>query len=104
MKDKKFFSKVNKLKTSLMTSVFLMMTNINAYATLDGETQFDNVVTWLLGWIGKIGIVISIWGAVQISFSFSNEDAGQRRAGILQLISGLMCIAIGFGAKKIIGF
>lgn len=104
MKDKKFFSKVNKLKTSLMTSVFLVMTNINVYATLDGETQFDNVLNWFLGWIGKIGIVLSVWGAVQIAFSFSNEDAGQRRNGILQLISGLMCMAIGFGAKRIIGY
>jgi hypothetical protein len=99
----KIFSEVNKLKTLVMTGTFLTLTNVYAYAT-DGETQFNNVLSWILGWIQKIGIVLAVWGAVQIALSFSNEDAGQRRNGILQFISGLMVMAIGYGAKTIIGY
>ncbi len=103
MKVKKIFSEVNNLKTLLVTGVFLTVANINAYAT-NGEAQFNNVLSWVLSWVQKIGIVIAVWGAVQIGLSFSTEDAGQRRKGILELISGLMVMAIGYGAKTIIGY
>jgi TRAP-type C4-dicarboxylate transport system permease small subunit len=101
---KKLFNGLDKLKvivTALLIAVFNVIT---VYAYNDGVTQYDNVLNWILGWIGRIGIVIAIWGAVQIGLSFSSEDAGQRRKGILELISGLMVMAVGYGAKTIIGY
>jgi len=93
-----------KLKIGMYAGLATAMTTYNAYAVNDGETQFNNVLEWILGWIGKIGIVIAVWGAVQVGLSFSTEDAGQRRKGILELISGLMVMAIGYGAQTIIGY
>lgn len=96
--------KISKLKVVAMATYISICNTLNVYAQLDGTTQFDNTTNWVLKWIGKIGILVVIWGAVQIAFSISNEDAGQRRKGILELVSGLMIIAIGYGAKSIIGF
>lgn len=103
MSIKKINDKVNKFKISVLTALMSIMSAINVYA-VDGEAQYDNVVSWILGWVGKIGILVTIYGAVQIASSFSTEDAGQRRKGILELISGLMLLAIGYGARTIIGF
>lgn len=98
---------INKVKGVLLKIGILFGTavtaTINVYAT-DGEKQYNNVLDWILMWIGRAGIVLTVWGAVQIALSVSNEDATQRRNGILQLISGLMVMAIGYGAKTIIGY
>lgn len=93
----------NKVKIVLIIVLSSFFTSVTTYAN-DGVTQYNNVLDWVLAWIGRIGIVIAVWGAVQIGLSFSTEDAGQRRKGILELISGLMVMAIGFGAKTIIGY
>ena len=100
-KSNKLFAK---LKMGVYAGLAAATIGFNAYAANDGETQFNNVLDWILGWIGKIGIVVAVWGAVQIGLSFSTEDAGQRRKGILEFISGLMVMAIGYGAKTIIGY
>ncbi len=101
---KKIKNITNKVKTCIFALLTAVIVNVNAYATNSGEEQFNNVLTWVLNWIRNIGIVIAVWGAVQIGLSFSTEDAGQRRKGILELISGLMVMAIGMGAKNIIGY
>ncbi len=101
---KKISGKLNMFKMWILTLLMSIMSTVNVYATVDGETQYDNVVNWILGWIGRLGIVVAIYGAVQISSSFSTDDPGQRRKGIMELISGLMLCAIGYGARAIIGF
>ncbi len=104
MNIKKTKGITNKVKTGIFTLLTAFIVNFNAYATNAGEEQFNNVLAWVLIWVRNIGIVIAIWGAVQIGMSFSTEDAGQRRKGILELISGLMVMAIGLGSKNIIGY
>lgn len=100
---KKIFRKMNMLRIWILTLLMSVISMVNVYATVDGETQYNNVVDWILGWIGKIGIVVGLWGLTQIAMSFSTEDAGQRRKGILELISGLMLMAIGYGGRAILG-
>lgn len=100
---KKISGKLNILKMWILSLLMSIMSTVNVYATVDGEAQYNNVVDWILGWIGKIGILVGLWGLSQIAMSFSTEDAGQRRKGILELISGLMLIAIGYGGKAILG-
>ena len=93
-----------KVKTCIFALLTAVIVNVNAYATGGGEEQFNNVLNWILIWVRNIGIVLALWGAVQIGMSFSTEDAGQRRKGILELISGLMVMAIGIGGPSIIGY
>jgi len=95
--------KIKKIRISVMSILMSIISSINVYATVDGEAQYNNVVDWVLGWVGKIGILVGLYGLVQIATSFSTEDAGQRRKGILELISGLMLLAIGYGGRAIIG-
>lgn len=94
---------IKKIRIGVLMILMPIISAINVYA-VDGEAQYNNVVDWILGWVGRIGIVVTIYGLVQIASSFSTEDAGQRRKGILELISGLMLLAIGYGARAIIGF
>ncbi|WP_440977669.1 hypothetical protein [Sedimentibacter sp. LTW-03] len=103
----KFNNAMEKVRRGILFGMTAALTCISAYADEDknkGETEFNNVLDWILVWIGRAGIVLTVWGAVQIALSVSNEDATQRRNGILQLISGLMVMAIGYGAKSIIGY
>lgn len=100
---KKICEKMNMFKMWILTLLMSVISTVNVYATVDGETQFNNTVDWILKWIGRIGIVVGLWGLSQIAMSFSTEDAGQRRKGILELISGLMLMAIGFGGRTILG-
>lgn len=104
MKSRKIFNRLGRLKVFISALLIAIFNVLTVYANNDGVTQYNNVLDWILGWIGRIGVVIAVWGAVQIGLSFSTEDAGQRRKGILELISGLMVMAIGFGAKTIIGY
>lgn len=104
MKNRKIFNRLGGLKVFISAFIITIFNVLTVYANKDGVTQYNNVLDWILGWIGRIGVVIAVWGAVQIGLSFSTEDAGQRRKGILELISGLMVMAIGFGAKTIIGY
>ncbi len=100
---KKIYGNMNMFRIWVMTLMMSVTSTVNAYATVDGEAQYNNAVDWLLGWIGRIGIVVGLWGLTQIAMSFSTEDAGQKRKGILELISGLMLMAIGYGGRTILG-
>lgn len=102
MIGKKNCEKLNMFKMWTLAIMMSIMSAVNVYA-VDGEAQYDNVVDWVLGWVSKIGILVGLYGLVQIANSFSTEDAGQRRKGILELISGLMLLAIGYGGRTIIG-
>ena len=93
-----------KIKKTYVTVMLVLMNGMCAYATVsDGTAQFDNIMNWLSGWIGKIGIILTLWGGIQIAFSVSNEDAGQKRKGILEAVSGLMVMALAYGYRAIIG-
>lgn len=98
---KKLLERITKICMFLM---LVFMNGMCAYATVsDGTAQFDNIMNWLSGWIGKIGIILTLWGGIQIAFSVSNEDAGQKRKGILEAVSGLMVMALAYGYRAIIG-
>ncbi len=100
---KKIYGNMNMFRVWVITLLISVISTVSVYATVDGEAQYNNVVNWVLGWLGRIGILAGIWGLSQIAMSFSSEDAGQRRKGILELISGLMLLAIGYGGMSILG-
>lgn len=71
--------------------------------TTAGVDKFDNMVVWIAAWVGRVGLLVAFWGGVQIAFSLSDHDAGQKRNGILFLVAGLMVFGLSVGYKTLLG-
>ncbi|MBP1926711.1 hypothetical protein J2Z76_002581 [Sedimentibacter acidaminivorans] len=72
-------------------------------STTAGVDKFDNMVVWIASWVGRVGLLVAFWGGVQIAFSLSDHDAGQKRNGILFLVAGLMVFGLSVGYKTLLG-
>jgi len=58
------------------------------------NTSFDNIIKFIAGWIGKLGLVVGFIGAVQLGFAFKNDDADGKTKGLRTLISGFIVFAL----------
>lgn len=99
----KFKKLSSKMKIVMSIIIINILNCVTVLANTTGEDKFDNIVVWIAGWIGKIGLLVAFYGAVQIGFSVPEHDAGQKRSGILFLVSGLMVYAISVGYKTLLG-
>lgn len=94
----KFSNKINKkmvIKTALL-STFLMLTATSAYASsaTPGMDTFDGVIDVVATWLGRIGLVVAFFGAVQLALGFKNDDADGKVRGMKTLASGFLVYGI----------
>lgn len=108
-----FFQKLNtkRKKLALTVGMFIaanMMTAISAFATppnannsggggLDdtvGKTQFDDLIGFFATWIGRIGGVIALVGAVMFGFAQKQEDPDGKQRAVNTMVSGIIVFAI----------
>jgi len=94
-----------KLKVVVSMMIIIVLNNTTAFASVNtaGVDKFDNIVVWIAAWVGRVGLLVAFWGGVQIAFSLSDHDAGQKRSGILLLVAGLMVFGISVGYKALLG-
>lgn len=114
MKNKKtmktkhnFFQKLNdkRKKLALIVGVFIvtnMMTALTAFATsggggLDdtvGKNKFDELIGFFATWIGRIGAVTALVGAIMFGFSTRQEDPEGKDRGVKTMVSGIIVFSI----------
>ncbi|MGD9678881.1 MAG: hypothetical protein AB7V16_11125 [Vulcanibacillus sp.] len=88
----------------VVSTIIINILNYTAVlASTAGVDKFDNMVTWVASWVGRVGLLVAFWGGVQVAFSLSDHDAGQKRNGILFLVSGLMVFGISVAYNALLG-
>ena len=106
------FTKLNnkRKKIALTLGTFVltnMMTAMSAFAdtsggdgldTDAGKDQFDQLINFFATWIGRIGGVIALVGAVMFGFAWKNEDADGKQRGVTTMVSGIIVFAISLAA------
>lgn len=98
--------KLNELrkKLALVIGTFVL-TNLTiastAFAagggTLDdtvGKTQFDELIGFFATWIGRIGGVIALVGAIMFGFAQKSEDAEGKQRAVNTMVSGIIVFAV----------
>lgn len=59
-------------------------------AELKGADKMHKVIGWLAGWMGKIGLVVAFFGALQTVLGFMNDDADSKVRGLKTMAAGFM--------------
>lgn len=81
-----------------MFSLVLLLTATQAFAstpTVDaGMSSFDSVVDVVARWLGRIGLVVAFFGAVQLALGFKQDDADGKIRGMKTLASGFLVFGI----------
>jgi len=57
-------------------------------------SDFNKIMKFIAGWIGKLGMAVGFLGAVQFGFAFKNDDADAKTKGLRTLISGFVVYGI----------
>lgn len=100
-----FFQKLNckRRKLALTVGTFIianLMTAMSAFAaggTMDtnaGKAQFDELINFFAVWIGRIGGVIALVGAVMFGLAYKSEDPEGKQRGVTTMVSGIIVFAI----------
>ncbi len=80
-------------KAAMFVSTLLvacLTVTIFAFADFDPETGINTLVDIVKGVVTGVGIIITIFGAVQFGTSFPSHDASQRAMGGLAMAGGLI--------------
>lgn len=94
---------------ALMTTVILPITafaadnNNNQQSTSQSTSdasvdKWNKIINLIVPWIGRLGGVVALVGAVLWGLGFKSEDAEQQTRGLRTIISGMIVIAVGVGA------
>lgn len=111
-----FFLKLNDKRKKLTLTVGLfvvtnMMTAMSAFATsgggLDdtvGKAKFDELIGFFATWIGRIGVVTALVGAIMFGFSTRQEDPEGKDRGVKTMVSGIIVFSITQAADWFLNF
>jgi hypothetical protein len=101
VKKKKAYPGISKMSVSTLVCILVFITSaMIVYASAsngsitNANQSFNNVVTFLAGWIGKLGLVVGFIGAIQFAFGIKNDDADGKTKGLRTLISGFVVFAV----------
>ena len=81
--------------TNAMTAMTAFADDLDANA---GKGQFDSLIDFFATWIGRIGGVIALVGAVMFGLAFKSEDPDGKQRGITTMVSGIIVFAISLAA------
>lgn len=66
-----------------------------ALAAPDALTAIDNLKNLMLSILSGAGVIMVIWGIVQVAMGFKSQDGTQKSHGILFLAGGALIASIG---------
>jgi len=83
--------KKQRLRTLAILTVTTCLLAVPAFAA-DGDplTIINNLSNMIFSCVKAIGIIVLLWGMVQVGMSVQSHDASQRTQGFLCLFGGLL--------------
>lgn len=78
------------MKVIIITFVLLMIKNISFGATNDPLAVINNLKNFMYQIIGAIGVILLLWGIVQIGMAIKSHDPSQRANGFMTLAGGVI--------------
>lgn len=78
------------MKVVIITFVLLMIKNISFGATNDPLAVINNLKNFMYQIIGAIGVILLLWGIVQIGMAIKSHDPSQRANGFMTLAGGII--------------
>lgn len=78
------------MKVVIITFVLLMIKNISFGATNDPLAVINNLKNFMYQIIGAIGVILLLWGIVQIGMAIKSHDPSQRANGFMTLAGGVI--------------
>lgn len=92
-KIKKIDRKVQLVTRSVLSTLFVVMASFNlVFAAGDNPAAdaINNFTEIIVGIVTAIGVILAIWGVVQVGLSVPSHDTSQRAAGFLALAGGII--------------
>jgi len=100
---KKFKKRI--MRTVLFISTVILMLSLSALTVYAeeggggggdaGVTAWDNVMDFIVPWIGRLGGAIMLVGGVMFALGWKNDDVDGRARGLQTLIAGAIVVAVG---------
>lgn len=82
------------LKSAIFTLVLTLNVTTHIFASDAGMDSFDNIIDVIARWLGRIGLVVAFFGAVQLALGFKQDDADGKIRGMKTLASGFLVFGI----------
>lgn len=82
---------------SVCIAFVLMLAANSVYAAAGdpvGMDKLDTVIDVIATWLGRIGLIVAFFGAVQLALGFKNDDADGKVRGMKTLASGFLVFGI----------
>ena len=74
-----------------------------ALAAPDALTAIDNLTTLILSILSAGGVILVVFGIVQVAMGFKSQDGTQKAHGIMFLVGGLLIASVGT-VLNVLGF
>lgn len=80
-------------------TIFIFLAVVGAFIFINAApaadtSKLDDVIKWILAWVARVGIVIAIFGGIQLALGFKNDDADAKIRGLKTAVSGFMVYGI----------
>lgn len=87
----------NKLKKIYWTvaAFILAMLPHTALAAPDPVAGINNLKNLFLNILSAAGVIIVVWGIVQVAMGFYSQDGTQKTQGVLFLVGGFLMAGVG---------
>ena len=84
-------------KFLLVVTVLLIVclpTLVYSAPNVQGTELLDNLFKWICVWVGRIGMIVAFFGAIQVALGFYRNDPDGKVMGLKTLASGFMVYSI----------
>ena len=86
----------------ISAAIFMLtISTITAFAD-DGDAgsaAWDNVMNFLIPWIGRLGGAVMLIGGIMFGLAFKNDDADGKTRALQTLIAGAIVVAVGVSSS-----
>jgi hypothetical protein len=80
-------------------SILLVLPALAVPAFASAEAKWDNVISFLLPWITRLGGVVMLLGGIEFGLGFKSDDVESKTKGLRTLIAGAIVIAVGLSSN-----
>ncbi|WP_433946997.1 hypothetical protein [Paenibacillus sp. SN-8-1] len=89
------FTSEKMVKSACLALVLLFSaTSVYAAPASAGMDKFDSIIGVIATWLGRIGLVVAFFGAVQLALGFKQDDADGKVRGMKTLAAGFLVFGI----------